>query len=115
MHRWLLVSAILALAPLRAAALDDLTGTYEGKLSCEGANGTENFRSSSDIAVFVDDANDGSAFLYVNNIGYFHVAIVSPSGAPDSGRLGGPSCGFTFAAGGQLFQAAVRAKDGSDK
>jgi hypothetical protein len=115
MKGWLLTCSILALA-LPAAALDDLTGTYQGKLTCDSTNATENFRSSMDTAFYVDDANDGSAFVYINNtLIVFRVAIAEPSETPDTGRFGGPSCGFTFAAGGSLLHGAVRSKEGEDK
>jgi hypothetical protein len=114
--RLVFVILALAFAPLSAAALDDLTGTYEGKMSCDSTSASGNSRSSFDTALFLDDANDGTVFIYVNNAGLFFFAeIVEPDEAPDAGRLGGPSCGFTFGEGGALLQAAVRSKAGADK
>lgn len=108
-----LVGLVLGAGP--AAALGDLTGTYEGSITCDGTSNLETLHASLDATLYVDDANDGHAFAYLNNSGlFFRLAVVSPN-ASDAGALGGPSCTMSSVTGGDLLWATVKAKDGSDK
>ena len=107
--------AALALASGPAHALDDLTGTYEGSLSCESTNTVTTERVTQDATLYLDDANDGNAFAYLNNSGLtFRLGVLSPS-SPDAGALGGPSCSISPDTGGYVLQASVKAKAGSEK
>jgi hypothetical protein len=106
--------AALLLAAGPAFALDDLTGTYEGTIRCESTDASDTERSTLDAALYVDDANDGNAFAYLNNSGLvFRLGVVSPTS--DAGALGGPSCTMSSTVGGFLLWASVKAKAGSEK
>lgn len=118
MSRSLLRIAALAVLLLRGApavALGDLTGTYEGSFSCEATSNLETAREKVNGTLYVDDANNGEAFAYLNNSGlFFRLGVFSP-GSADGGALGGPSCTMSSAAGGDLLWATVKAKEGSDQ
>ena len=97
-------------------ALDDLTGEYSGKFSCEATSNLENLKTSVDSTIFLDDAGAGNAYAYINNTGLiFHLAVVSAPDEPDRGRVGGPDCDVNPTSGGSYVQAVVKAKSGSDK
>lgn len=104
-------AALCIAAP--AAALGDLTGTYQGSLSCDSTTDAESTRSKSEATVYVDDNGSGNVFLYLNNsLQIFRAAVVAPGGG-DQGRLGGPACAISPATGGWTIRAAVKAKPGS--
>lgn len=110
----LLAAAALAAGP--AAALDDLTGQYSGKFSCETTTPSANSKDTFDSTLYLDDAGAGNAFAYINNTGLvFRLAVVSTPEKPDEGRVGGPDCNVSPSNGGSLVQAVVKAKSGSDK
>jgi hypothetical protein len=107
----LLACAVLGAAP--AAAIGDLTGTYEGSMSCESTTDLESSRTKLPAGFYVDDNGGGNVFIYVNNtLQTFRTAVVAPGGA-DQGQLGGPACAMSPTTGGWTLRAAVKAKPGS--
>ena len=109
----LLAAAALAAAP--AAALDDLTGFWEGTVVCDRTDDTGSSRTSSPASIQLDDDGAGNAFGYFNNLGVFRFTIVSGADEPQRGRIGGPSCAFSEQTGGSLAHALVKLKPGSEK
>jgi hypothetical protein len=111
-----LLLAAAALAANPAAALDDLTGQYSGRFSCETTTPSENAKDTFDSTLYLDDAGAGNAFAYINNtLLYFRLAVVSAPEKPDQGRVGGPDCNVSPSNGGSFVQAVVKSKSGSDK
>jgi len=107
-----LIGTVAAMAG-PAAALGDLTGTYQGSLACESTTDVESTRSKIDATLYVDDNGAGNVFVYLNNsLQIFRAAVVAPGGS-DQGRLGGPACAISPATGGWTIRAAVKAKAGS--
>jgi hypothetical protein len=99
-----------------AGALDDLTGQYSGKLTCDATSNFENLRSSFETTLYLDDGGAGTAYAYINNTGlFFRTSVVSAPEKPDQGRVGGPDCNVSPANGGSFIQAVVKSKAGSDK
>jgi hypothetical protein len=108
---------ILALFAASAApALDDLTGVYSGKFDCEGTSDLDSIDTKLENALFLDDAGNGTAYVYINNtLLFFRTTIVSAPDEDDRGRVGGPDCNVSPTNGGSFLQAEVKAKPGSDK
>jgi hypothetical protein len=107
------VGILGALGAAPATAIGDLTGTYEGSMTCELTNDSESSRSKLAVGLFVDDNGGGNVFIYVNNtLQVFRTAVAAPGGA-DQGQLGGPACAISPATGGMTIRAAVKAKPGS--
>jgi hypothetical protein len=108
----LIGAAMCAAGP--AAAIGDLTGVYEGSLTCESTTDVESARTKLAATLLVDDHGSGNAFLYLNNsLQVFRAAVVSAPETPDQGRLGGPSCSVSPLTGGWVIHAEVKAKPGS--
>jgi hypothetical protein len=110
-------AAVLAAAP--ASAIDLLTGTYTGKMSCKGQSGIEATKSKSDITI---DVVEGMGVLLQVKQGPILLAevvealVLESMAKPDRAKLGGLSC---LLEAGQLsgiaFQADAVIKEGSEK
>ena len=110
----MMIAALLAASP--AGALDDLTGLYSGKFTCEATTDSESSSTSVENTLYLDDAGGGNAFAYINDtLLYFRASVVSAPEKPDEGRVGGPDCNVSPSDGGSFIQAVVKAKSGSDK
>jgi hypothetical protein len=106
----------IALSASPAGALDDLTGQYSGKLTCDATSNFENLHSSIETTLFLDDGGAGTAYVYINNSGlFFKTSVVSTPDKPDKGRVGGGDCDVSPANGGSFIQAVVKSKAGSDQ
>ena len=109
----LLCAALWIAGP--AAAFDDVTGVYVGKGNCGNTTASGSGRENVDVTLFVDDAGGETAYAYLNNSGlFFHLAAVGADGQSE-GRLAGPDCGYSIAAGGWVLQLDLKAKPGAVK
>jgi hypothetical protein len=106
---WALAAA-LAASP--AAALDDLTGTWSGSLTCDGATPSLFTRSKSELVIQIDDDPSGTAYVSIGD-GTYRVAVIPHPDVPAKGRIAGPTCTYSPATGGRVLDLAVKAKDGS--
>jgi hypothetical protein len=114
MRRRLSICLFVLLAAAPAAALGNLTGTYEGLLACElvPGSGKLDFRLETGFDV-ADNGAGVLAFRLLNNGLLFRGAVDSEH--PDRGRLGALLCSFNGVTGGNLFHGLATAKEGSDK
>jgi hypothetical protein len=111
----LLLTGLLA-AP--AAAIDSLSGVWEGKFTCESTTATTTSKGGKTAAtLFIEDLGGGTGRARFNNATVFPVPIGIVSGAdvPTSARIVGVMCGFTPDGGGSVLQGLAKVKSGSDK
>ena len=104
---------VCVLAAPPAGALGDLTGTWEGTISCThfATAGTE--RTKNDIALGLhDDIGGLLAHFQGTPIRLQRVAFTN---SPAKGALTGVSCAIDPEEGGYTFHLAVTAKEGSEK
>jgi hypothetical protein len=112
-----LCCSLVSAAP--AGAVQNLTGTYEGKIRCESLEtGGAPEKAKQDVTVAILDGVDGVSVQVVSFsdqafVGY--VIAVGPK--PDLGILSAASCGFASPANlsGGILQGPVKTKAGSDK
>jgi hypothetical protein len=110
--------SLVSAAP--AGAVQNLTGTYLGKIRCESlAAGGVPDRSKQDVTVEI--VHDGAGDASVEVVGFSVEAwighVVSVGAKPDIGILSAASCGFAspLALSGGVLQGPVKTKTGSDK
>jgi hypothetical protein len=111
----LLLTGLLA-AP--AAAIDSLSGVWEGKFTCETTTAASTTKGAKAPAtLFIEDLGGGTGRARFNNATVLPVpiGIVSGADAPTSGRIAGVMCGFTPDGGGAVLQGLAKVKSGSDK
>lgn len=111
----LLLTGVLA-AP--AAAIDSLSGVWEGKFTCESTTATTTSKGwKSPATLFIEDLGGGAGRARFNNATVFPVpiGIVSGADAPTSARIAGVMCGFTPDGGGAILQGLAKVKSGSEK
>jgi hypothetical protein len=97
-----------------AGALGDVTGTWEGTLSCTHATsaGTEKTRSDITIALY-DDFIGPLVGTFQGTPIRFQLVVFDDS--PSKGALTGVSCAIAPEEGGYTFHLLVAAKEGSEK
>jgi hypothetical protein len=107
--------ALAAAAP--AAAIDDVTGTYEGKLTCRQiSNGTAT-KVKQDVVVGLDEGKGGFVAVDVGSLATAIGGIlVEDTAKTDRAKIVGVECGVTYlnTVGGALHADLV-IKPGSDK
>ena len=111
----LLLTGLLA-AP--AAAIDSLSGVWEGKFTCGSTTATYTTKGSKTAAtLFVEDLGGGTGRARFNNATVYPIpiGIVSGADAPISARIAGVMCGFTPDGGGAVLQGLAKVKSGSEK
>jgi hypothetical protein len=109
---------LIALAAFPAAAIDDLSGVWEGKFTCDATTPTNSsLRGKSDATLYLEDRGDGSGRARFNNATILPVPVTVVSGTdkPGLGRLAGVMCGFDANTGGILVQGRASLKPGSEK
>jgi hypothetical protein len=109
---------LIAIAASPAAAIDDLSGVWEGKFSCDATSPTTtSLRDKPDATLYLEDRGDGTGRARFNNVTVFPIPVTIVSGAdkPGLGRLAGVMCGFDADTGGILVQGRASLKPGSEK
>jgi hypothetical protein len=97
-----------------AGALGDLTGTWEGTLSCTNAStaGFDHTKSDFTIALYDDFIGPLVGTFQGTPIRFQHVVF---DDSPSKGALTGVSCAIAPEEGGYTVHIAVTAKEGSEK
>ena len=103
-----------------ARAIDDMTGTYTGKMSCKGQSGINATKSKADIGIDVLDGE--TPLLKVTTLPVLplgdtvELVLGEPLAKPDRAKVGGVDCDLSEASkSGIAIQADVVIKPGSDK
>src|SRR5512145_1153598 len=115
--RELFVCALLGLlAGAPAAAIESVSGSYEGKLICKGIAAGEDTKDKSDVQIGILDDGAGNLVLSVSGLGPFEGFVLGSMRKPETGTLSGVSCtlGIVDLAGAS-FHAEVKVKAGSPK
>jgi hypothetical protein len=112
-----LLAVTLAASP--SAAIDDISGEWIGKRSCDITNFTGSAHFNQDVVLYVDQLKKSdvdSAFAYLDPPG-FPLRLVVTFGASKGtrARVAGHACDFSEATGGYVFHASANIKSGSDK
>jgi hypothetical protein len=116
------VAAALLAAGAPARAIDDLTGTYTGKLACRTHTGAERpVKSKRELTIHVVD-HEKDPVLYVQiladetPVGATIHATRFPDARPDRAKLAGADCGLNvYTQQGLAFQADAVVTPGSTK
>jgi hypothetical protein len=118
--RFVTVVAFAAFAfasPRPAAAIDSVTGTYEGKMTCRQISTGATTKAKTDVTV---DVFEGLSNFVGDDVGTASTAIgavlVEDTAKTDRAKLVGVECGVTYlnTVGGALH-ADIVIKPGSDK
>ena len=106
---------LLAGSPARA--VENLTGTYEGKLKCNGTDGGITSKVKQDVTVEVlDSGASGLTFDIVSVQDTIVSFVVADSKKPEKGVLAGASCSYDATnLTGAVVRLDVSSKAGSDK
>lgn len=117
MHRiaWLCVGLALgAAAP--AGAVENLTGTYEGKLRCRSIASGVTDKTTIPVTVEVGHQNDLVTIDLAGLVEAIQGYVVSAQDKPQNGVVAAASCGFDSQnLDGAVLHAEVRTKPGSEK
>jgi uncharacterized protein (DUF427 family) len=109
------LALLLLLAARPAAALDDLTGSWAGRVSCEVINDGTRTSTKSVSLVGIDDAGTGSVALSIDGIDFIG-RIETDEARPDEGVLFATSCDFDSGNQvGAVIHGDVKTKPGSVK
>jgi hypothetical protein len=107
--------AAAALAAGPAAALESLTGVYQGKIKCSGLLGGTKVKGKTDVEVDVSDVG-GALLLSVGDLGSFEGFAVTETKKPERGKVSAVSCGLSVATlDGAMLNADVSIKAGTAK
>jgi uncharacterized protein (DUF427 family) len=99
-----------------ALAFENLTGTWQGKVSCQSIDAGVRTSTSSAVTADVNDAGDGTLLLSVDPAGDMMGGIVIDDAHPDRAVVQAGSCGLDgMLLSGALLHAEVRAKAGAVK
>jgi hypothetical protein len=111
----LALAAIAALGASRAAALESLTGVYQGKVKCAGLLGGGKVKDKLDVEVRIVDLS-GQILLDVSELGTFEGFAATESQKPDRGKLSVVSCLLTVVSQeGSVLHADIQNKAGTTK
>jgi hypothetical protein len=113
-------AALVLGAGAPARAIDSLTGTYEGKMSCKGQSGINATKTKADIKIDVLDAEVDLlqvTVLPVLPVGaVVELLVLGPLVKPDRAKIGGVDCTLErLAKSGIALQADAVIKPGSEK
>ena len=87
------VAAVLWFGASPAAAVADLTGTYEMKLSCKGQNGGVKGKFKVEDPFYVVDEGTGVVRFETGQYGPGRAFLLTVTAKPDTGTLSGMTCG----------------------
>jgi hypothetical protein len=113
------VAAGLTLAGAPALALDDTSGTWEGKISCKGSNQGVATKTKGDLVLQVDEGKGIIVRMTVNGTPFGIATLattIDDTTKLDRGRMAGLDCEsqvFTFVH--QVLAAEVVIKPGTEK
>jgi hypothetical protein len=116
----LALALVLVLAAAPALALDDISGSYAGKMSCKGYSGGTAAKTKLDITIDVAEGK-GVALQVKAGGAQIGETIISPilledAAKLDRGKLAGVDCATSFASSvGVALQADAGVKPGSEK
>jgi hypothetical protein len=113
-----LTLALAALAASPAAALENLTGTWEGRWRCTGlANGAP-LNSAEPVTMEVTHDGDGIVLVMNGGMELIYGFVVSDTGRPSAGIITGVSCGtinIDIVGSTSMAHFAVKTKAGDVK
>jgi len=107
--------ALLVLLGARpAAALESLTGTWEGKISCDAIDGGTVAHFSAPATVYFDDGGAGLMGIGIQTSTNFFARYVVDAARPDQAVIQASSCDFdTDTVEGTVLRGEVKTKAGS--
>jgi hypothetical protein len=106
----------LVLTARPAAALGDLTGTWEGTMACTTSTPSGIYRGKEEITISLYDDLLGTLFGFFNGSFPLSVGLIPFMSPPSKGVITAYSCAFDPASsGGYTLQLSVTAKEGSEK
>jgi hypothetical protein len=107
---------IVALAAAPAAAVESLTGTWEGTLKCTGTDSGTPVKTKTAVTINVQDG-DGVALSIVGPgaPGIFYGFVVADTAKPLTGILTGATCGVVEEGAGGVMHVDVKTKTGDLK
>jgi hypothetical protein len=110
-------SASILAAASPAGAIDTVTGTYEGKMTCRQIAGGETAKVKQDVVVDVFEGVSNFVGLDVGDVSNaIGGVLVEDTAKPDRAKLVGVECGVTYLnTVGGVLHADVVIKSGSDK
>src|SRR5262245_55286111 len=117
----ILAAALAGAAALPAAALEDATGLYEGKMKCAALIGGVPDQRKGDVSIGVYDAGDGSVMMEISAPPFLGTEALSgvaseDAAKPDRGRIAAVECDLGFATPtGAAVSADVVVKPGGAK
>ena len=112
--RGALAFLVFVLAATPAGALGDVTGTWEGTMSCTHATGAGIDRTKNDFTIGLYDDFIGGLLAHFNGTP-IRLQLVAFMDSPSKGALTGVSCAIDPEEGGYTFHISVTAKEGSEK
>jgi hypothetical protein len=115
--RTLPLALVLLAAAAPAAAVESLTGTWEGTLKCRALNGASVLKSKVPVTLEIVDSGPGGFQAQLVSTDLIFVGFVVPESATsDKGAASGLTCGLSYDdLDGATLQANVKTKAGSEK
>jgi hypothetical protein len=116
--RALALTGLFLLSALQpAAAVESLTGTWEGVLRCEVLDSGETTRSKVAVTLEIEDDGPGGVRIEILSTDYLFVGfVVAQAEKPEKGVLSAASCAFGWDnLDGGTLQGDVRVKAGGGK
>lgn len=110
-------SAFVLAAASPAGAIDAVTGTYEGKMTCRQIATGETTKLKQDVVVDIFEGTSNFVGLDVGDVSNaIGGVLVEDTAKPDRAKLVGVECGLTYLnTVGGVLHADVVIKPGSDK
>jgi len=110
------LALLLGLGAAPARALENLAGSWAGKMSCDGFDNGVPGHSSGPIQFELDDGGNGSVGFSVPAVGTFFGRVLVDVAHPDRAVVQGAQCGFDEAnVDGAVLRGEVRTKAGDVK
>lgn len=114
--RWIGLCALAVSLAAPAAAIESVSGTWNGKLRCKGIQDGSFAKQKSDITVAIVDDGAGGLVFDFEGIGGFEGFVLGSAKKPATGTLSALSCLVSQDLGeGGTFHAEVKVKPGSGK
>jgi hypothetical protein len=106
------LTAVLLLAS-PAAAVDDLTGSWEAKLNCSGIDSGATGKQKTETTIDIVDLGGGEILFDMGAYPTGQAFVISETAKPERGVVSGLTCEFDAdAQNGLLLRAAVKTKPG---
>jgi hypothetical protein len=107
-------AAVLCLGSAPAAGVEDLTGTYTGKLACRQIGDGNTFKAKRDVELVLEDLGNGQV-NFSQNPGSGQAVLFTETAKPDRGVLTGVACSLAATSfDGSAFRLDVKTKAGDD-